>query len=259
MRLFHQLCSKTAGVCLILMSSTLAYSQTLDGPAIVNHVDEVMNPFSVYARATMTIITTSGSPRTFEYESWSKNHGEKNLIRYTKPARARGQATLLLNNADDIWMYFPRTGRVRKLATHAKRQKMEGSDFSYEDLGSGDSFINDFTSKRLEDENLEGKDCYLVEMTRKKDTDIAYPRLLMWVDKENYVPLRIDYFEKEDLQNPVKRLIQQDIEVIDSLPTAKQIIMRNLQNNTSTTVQLLEVSYSRPAPDEFFTERGLKK
>ncbi len=42
----------------------------------------------------------------------------------------------MLNNADNIWTYFPRTKRVRKLASHAKKQKVQGGDFTFEDFSS---------------------------------------------------------------------------------------------------------------------------
>ena len=42
----------------------------------------------------------------------------------------------MLNDGDDIWTYFPRTRRVRKLASHAKKQKVPGSDFSFGDFSS---------------------------------------------------------------------------------------------------------------------------
>ena len=135
-------------------------AQTPTGAEIIRKVNDTFNPETSHARVQMVIMTSSGKTRTFVYESWSKNRGEKNLVRYLEPRRAKGQATLMLNHADDIWMFFPRTRRVRKLATHAKKQKMEGSDFSYEDMGSGDAFIEDFTAERLEDEEREGRPCF---------------------------------------------------------------------------------------------------
>jgi outer membrane lipoprotein-sorting protein len=207
----------------------------------------------------MTIVTTSGNPRTFEYESWSKDRGEKNLIKYTSPSRVKGQATLMLNHADDIWVYFPRTQRVRKLATHAKKQKMEGSDFSYEDMGSGNAFIEDFTAKRLKDEKKEGSDCYRVEMMRKPESNLSYSRMIMWVSKKNFVPLVIDYYDEKDPQYHLKTLVQSDIEVIDGVPTARKIVMYNKVDNTQTGMTMQEVKYNIPLEDAMFTERGLKK
>lgn len=235
------------------------YAQELTGEEIIECVNENLSPESSHGTSKMTIITTSGDERTFVMESWSKNKGEKNLVRYHEPRRVKDQAVLMLNNADDIWMYFPRTQRVRKLATHAKKQKMQGSDFSYEDMGSGDAFITDFTAKRLKDEKIEGQDCYTVELVRKEDSDMSYSRLILWVIKENYVPVVMDYYDEDDPARWIKRLVQGDIEVIDGIPTAKKIVMTNKEDNTETKMELLTVEYNIDIDDDLFTERGLKK
>ena len=41
--------------------------------AIIDIINEIFNPETAYAKAKMTIITSSGKKRTFLYESWSKN------------------------------------------------------------------------------------------------------------------------------------------------------------------------------------------
>ena len=121
-----------------LLLASVAFSQEMTADDIIQKVNDQFNTETNYAKSKMTIVTTSGQKRTFIQESWSKDRGEKNLMRYLEPRRVKDQAVLMLNHADDIWMFFPRTQRVRKLATHAKKQKMQGSDFSYEDMGSGD-------------------------------------------------------------------------------------------------------------------------
>jgi outer membrane lipoprotein-sorting protein len=233
--------------------------QELTGEQIIQKVDDILSPNTSYGKAEMTIITTSGEERTFVYDSWSKNEGEKNLIRYISPSRVKGQATLMLNHSDDIWMYFPRTSRVRKLASHAKKQKMQGSDFSYEDLGSGDTFIEDFTAKRLEDEVMEEKDCYKLELTKKEDSDLSYSRMIMWVIKENFYPLVIDYYDEDNPQKLLKRLVQSNFKTIDGFPTALDVVMYNKIDNTHTKMRLLEIRYNLPLDDAMFTERELKK
>lgn len=246
------------GLTVILLSPVL-FSQELTGEDIIEKVNDLINVQSVYAKAKMTIVTTSGQKRTFLYESWGKNKGEKNLMRYLEPRRVKGQAVLMLNNADDIWMFFPRTQRVRKLATHAKKQKMQGSDFSYEDMGSGDAFINDFNTKRLQDEKMEGNDCYKLELSRKEESNISYSRLIIWVTKENFYPIVIDYFDEDDPTYLIKKLIQSDIRTIDDIPTAMKAVMYNKNDNTQTEMQLVEVKYNVELDDAMFTERSLKK
>lgn len=246
-------------VLMILLFAMVSFSQALTGEDIIQKVNDTMNVETSHAKAKMTIVTTSGSKRTFVQESWSKDKGEKNLVRYLEPRRVKDQAVLMLNNADDIWMFFPRTQRVRKLATHAKKQKMQGSDFSYEDMGSGDAFIEDYVSKRLEDEESEGYDCYKLELARKPESDLSYSRLIIWVIKENFVPIAIDYYDEDDPSRRLKRLVQSDVRVIDGIPTAMKAVMLNLNDNTQTELEMLEVEFNIPLEDSMFTERALKK
>ena len=247
-----------SGLVILLLLPGL-WGQTLTGEDIIQKVNEIFNPQTSHARSKMTIVTSSGGKRTFVYESWSKDRGDKNLIRYQEPSRVKGQAILMLNQADDIWMFFPRTQRVRKLATHAKKQKMEGSDFSYEDMGSGDAFIEDFFAMRLEDEKMKDEDCFKLELRRKEGSDISYPRLILWVAKENFVPLVIDYYDENDSSLCLKRLVQSEIEVIDGIPTARKVIMYNNLDNTQTELELLSVEYDVELADSLFSERELRK
>lgn len=243
----------------IALLSSITSAQELTGDDIVKKVNDLANVETAYMKAKMTITTTSGAKRTFEYESWTKDRGEKTLMRYIAPQRVKGQAILMLNNANDIWMYFPRTGRVRKLATHAKKQKVMDSDFSYEDIGSGDTFIKDFTAKRLKDDKYEGEECYKVELTKKPDSDISYSRLIMWVRKKDFVPVLIEYYDENNPEILIKRLYQKDIRVIDGIPTAFKIIMKSEVENSSTEIELIEVKYDIEISDDMFTERSLKK
>ena len=244
---------------LLFICVGIGYGQSPSGPEIIQKVNDLLNQKSVQAKMTMTIITSSGKERTFEYDSWSMDFGEKNLVRYVKPSRVKGQAILMRNNADDIWAYFPRTKRVRKLATHAKKQKMQGSDFTYEDMGSGDAFMTNFSTKRIADEKIEGHDCYKIELMRTKDSDSHYSRLVMWVRRSDFFPVVIDYYDEDDSSLWLKRLVQYNIQTIDGIPTGMKMIMYNKVDNTQTSSEILTCKYNVELDKSMFTERGLKK
>jgi outer membrane lipoprotein-sorting protein len=249
----------TTPVLILLCLVSGLYGQELTGDDIISKVNDLINVSTSYAKSRMTITTTSGQKRTFISESWSKDKGEKNLVRYLEPVRVKDQAILMLNNANDIWVYFPRTQRVRKLATHAKKQKMQGSDFSYEDMGGGDAFIEDFEAQRIRDERKEGFDCYTVELSRKPESDVSYSKMRLWVNKDNFVPVMIDYYDEDAPDRVLKSLVQSDFEVIDGIPTAMKIVMINRNDNTQTEMEMLEVKFNIDLEDSMFTERELKK
>jgi len=249
----------TISFLLIFSASVASLGQELTGEEIINKVNKLMNQDTVQAKVKMTIVTSSGNERVFIYDSYSKNKGEKNLLRYIEPKRAKGQAILMLNYADDIWMYFPRTKRIRKLATNSKSQKMEGSDFSYEDTGASDAFIEDFSSKKLGSEKKEGYDCYKVEMLKKEGIESGYSRLIMWIIKDNFYPIVINYYDAENPELLLKTLIQYDIKEIDGIPTAIKMVMYNKEENSQTSIEMFEIKYNIELDDSLFTERNLKK
>ncbi len=250
-------------ICVLFTNQVLAQNnsgqQSLTGKEIIQKVDQIMTTNTSYSKMQMTIETTSGDKRTFVFNSWTKNKGEKNLVRYLEPRRVKDQATLMLNDANDIWMYFPRTQRVRKLATHAKKRDMQGSDFSYEDMGGGRDFQEDYSAERLEDEDKNGYDCYKLELTKKPNSNLSYSRLVIWVIKKNFIPVFIEYYHEDDPDYLLKTLVQKDIEVIDNIPTAQTMIMNNHNEQSQTVLKILEIDYGVEIDDNKFTERGLKE
>lgn len=251
--------STLVSAILVMIPARAAVAQELTSEEIIDSVNALMNQQTVKALTKMIITTSSGDKREFEFESYARDKGEKSLMKYISPIRVKDQAILMLNNADDIWVYFPRTNRVRKLATHAKKQKMEGSDFSYEDLGSGESWLNDFSSTKLDDDEFEGVDCYRIELRRREDAGSGYSRMIMWVAKSDFVPRRIDYYSENDPDVILKRLTLTDIQEIEGIPTPMKMVMLDLQDNTDTVMEYEELTYDVELPDDLFTERGMKK
>ena len=252
-------------LCAILVLWTLVMNMNLHAQSemtaeeVLNIMTETMNPQQSKGTMKITIVTTSGEERTFEYRTFSKNGGEKSLMKYLKPTRVKDQAILMLNDANDIWVYFPRTKRVRKLATHAKRQKLEGSDFSYEDMGASNTFIEEYRAIRHDDEKREGRGCYALELTRKPGSDAGYSRILMWVDRDCLVPLVIHYYHDEDPELLEKELVCSDIQLIDEIYTPMKYTMHNKLDNTQTSLEIVEVMYKIELPDDLFTELGMQR
>jgi outer membrane lipoprotein-sorting protein len=233
-----------------------AIADELTGPEIIQKVSDQMNQETSYAVMKLTIVTTTGKEREFIYESFSVNEGEKSVIKYKSPVRVKGQAMLFLNNADDIWSYDPRTDRVRKLATHAKKQKMQGSDFTYEDMGSGNSFVTDFNAERLEDEKIEGNDCYKIVLTKNDEGTSNYAGIVMWVIKKNLVPAVIDYYDKDNPEICAKRLIQSNIKEFSGIPTPTRMTMHNNLDDSDTKLEITECRYNIEIGRSRFTQRG---
>ncbi len=244
-------------VLFITTSMLIAQAAQPTGDELVEKMTSIMTQENSEGLMTQTITTSSGKQRTFEFEMFTADEGEKTLMRYLKPAAARGQAFLMLNNADDIWTYFPRTKRVRKLSSSSKNQKVQGSDFSFEDIGSGDSWKEEYTSTNLGSDKFEGVDCWKLESIGVPEEDPSYPRMIVYLRQADFYPLNIDYFNDDEYLE--KSLVLEDIQNIEGVPTGMKMIMKNHSEGTETIMETISISYKWEPPDNFFSERELKR
>ena len=242
---------------ILLFGSALSQSDIPTGDEVVEKMTGIMSQATSKSLMQQIIVTSSGQERTFEFEMFTADEGEKTLMRYLKPSAAKGQTFLMLNNADDIWTYFPRTKRVRKLASSSKNQKVQGSDFSYEDFGSGDTWKKEYKSQNLGDERIDGIDCWKVESIGIPEEKPSYPKIVVLVRKTDFYPILIHYYDDKDYIE--KSLEMEDIRGIEGVPTAFTMKMVNHAEGTETIMKTLSTTYQWTPPDNFFSERTLKR
>lgn len=248
---------KRLGILTILMMTILfAGDADVSGPEILDKIIYLMNPENAKGIMEQTIVTTSGDKRTFKYETYMGNRGESSLMRYLAPSRVKGNALLMTDFSDNIWMYNRRTGRVRKLASHAKKQKFEGSDFTYEDMGSGDSWKTDFKPVLKGTQKIKKERCFKLELQAKSD-DVSYSKMICWVRVSDYFPIQIDYYDKKNVFT--KTLFLQDIRTIEGVLTPMKMVMRNNLDFTETVMEYINITYDIEFEKGFFSERNLKK
>ncbi len=238
----------------VLFFTFLARSQSLTVQEIVGKMERNEKISSIESTAKQTITTSKGKKRILEMKSFSKNENEKQLTIYTSPKRVKGDKILMLNDGDDIWFYTPKTDRVRHLASHAKKRKVQGSDFSYQDIQNWD-YEKDFSLKILGYENIEDVNCFKIEMIPTK-TGPDYSKMIIWVDKEKFFMLRADYYEDDEI---LKRLTILNLEKLDKHWIAKKMLMKNLQDGGETLIETISIKINVDLKDRMFTTNFLKK
>ncbi|GMQ80822.1 MAG: hypothetical protein BMS9Abin05_0251 [Rhodothermia bacterium] len=240
----------------ILMWSNTVRAQvpTVDVLDIIRRVDANERTESSRIIGKQIITTSSGRKRTLEIESYAKGGNEKSLIVYTGPARVRGDKILMLNDGDDIWFYTPKTDRVRHLASHARRQKVQGSDFSYEDLSTG-KFEEDYTHTLLGQVEMDGVDYYKIEAI-PDESGPSYSKIIVWVETTRYVVRRIDYYDDGAL---LKRLTNSDIRELEGHILPFKMLMENLRDGSRTEFEFSEMTLNIELEDQLFTTENLKR
>lgn len=240
-------------VLIVLLSVGVIQAQDLLPKEIIEKIDNAERVGSSEANLKQIIITSKGKKRILEVKVYSKDQNEKQLMIYTNPARVKGDKILMLNDGDDIWFYTPKTDRIRHLASHAKRQKIQGSEFSYEDMAGG-NIEEDYTYKLLGEEKIDKVKCYKLELIPTK-TGPNYSKLILWADKEKYLTRRIDYYKKGEL---FKRLRLYDIDEKVGHWYMKKIEMENLQSGGKTIIETGDITFDLELSDKMFTTNSLK-
>lgn len=246
--------SKPGAIALILSLLFIVSVNAQDVKAILAKVEKNEKMLSSKSEASQIITTSKGKIRTLKMTAWSKDNNEKQLSLYTSPSRVKGDKILQLNDGDDIWFYTPKTDRVRHLAKHAKKRKVQGSDFSYEDLQTWEYDI-DFESKLLGEEMIGDIPCYKIELI-PTETGPQYSKMINWIDKTKFVALRTDYYEDGHL---LKRLTSSNIEKIKTYWVPKNLLMQNLQDGGKTIYETHEIEVDVEVSDKLFSTNSLKK
>ncbi len=125
------------------------------------------------------------------------------LLRFVKPEAIHGVALLSKLGEDNTYeqsLYIPALDQLRKISGSGQKGYFMGSDFAYEDLLPENP--EQFQYKRSElDDYVDDIQCYKIT-ARPADKEAAqstgYARREMWISREDYTILKIEFYATED-------------------------------------------------------------
>ncbi len=235
-------------IAFLLIGNVLTL-QAQDANVILKKMDNVM-----YAAKDMTgvtkivLIDRNGRQDTREATIAQKGTSYR-LFRFTQPASQAGISFLSLPN-DIMYLYMPAFGKVRRISSSIKSQKFAGTDFSYGDMESK-PYSEKYTPKFLK---AEGNNYVLALVPKSKRS--AYSKIIVFIDEENYYPVKMEYYDKGDHQIKVA---DYQFTKIGKYWNASQIIMRNLKSNHTTKMIMSDVKYDIGLTDNDFSVRKLEE
>jgi outer membrane lipoprotein-sorting protein len=159
-----------------------------------------------------------------------------------------------LNDGDDIWVYFPRTNRTRKIASSARNRRVQGSDFTYDDMASG-KMAKSWKGKVLGTEERNGVSCYKLGLKPTKSGPKSYSKVTAWVDKSNYTAVSIVYYDLDG--EKTKRLDISGYKKIDKVMVPHKYTMTNLIDGGKTVMKVKKAEVNLRLKPGLFTEAGL--
>ncbi len=252
---------------LLLMVSRMAHADTLSPLIIMQKNLAATKVKDSIANATFTLTNKEGVSRVRKTQGYTRLQANDadtmRLVRFLSPADVKGTATLLVEHAnadDDMWIYLPALGKVRRLSAANKKDSFVGTDFSYGDVIGYKP--EEWNHKLVKEDSIEGAAGYVIESTPVNDTvrqNSGYSKRLSWVRKDNFVAARTEFW---DLANqPLKRIVFRDIQQVGSNRRWQPMFAEaeNLQTGHRTVIQFESFQADQNVAESLFTPRALEK
>jgi outer membrane lipoprotein-sorting protein len=238
----------------ILAVGVCVDQDTPSGDWILQKIDENIGADNKIYLGKMIIHGRRGT-RTMESKSWIQGD-EKSFTEYLAPPREKG--TKMLKLEDQLWTYSPSTDRTIKISGHMLRQSVMGSDLSYEDMMEDRRLQKLYEAKVVEEESIENRPCWVLELKAKEGEDIAYHSRKIWVDKERYVTLKEERFAKSG--KLLKTTDVKNVSRIENRWIPDKVIFKDaLKTGKGTEFIIDSIEFNANIPDYIFSKASLRK
>jgi outer membrane lipoprotein-sorting protein len=238
----------------VMLIGIFAAQELPSGDWILKKIDENIGADNKIYLGKMIIQGRRGS-RTIESKSWIQGD-EKSFTEYLAPPREKG--TKMLKLEDQLWTYSPSTDRTIKISGHMLRQSVMGSDLSYEDMMEDRRLQNLYEAKVIDEESIENRLCWILELTAKEGEDIAYHSRKIWVDQERYVTLKEERFAKSG--KLLKTTDVLNVSRIEDRWIPDKIIFKDaLKTGKGTEFIIDSIEFNAVIPDYIFSKASLRK
>ncbi|MDH3973915.1 MAG: outer membrane lipoprotein-sorting protein [Deltaproteobacteria bacterium] len=240
-----------------------AWSSELSGLEVVKRWDERDEGKDLTSKSTFKLINSKGQERirkTRRYWINMKEKGgfeEKSIIFFDRPSDVKG--TSLLNwsyqdagKDDDQWLYLPALRKIKRIAASDKEKSFMGSDLTFDDMG--DRKVESDEHKLLREEALDGRPCYVVEMT-PGNKKYMYSRKEKWIDKETFVDYRTDFYDRKGRFLKRQRI---DWKKIGNVWVVTKIYVKNEQTGHSTSIEIEDIKLNTGLKEGWFTKRKME-
>lgn len=227
--------------------------------------------------SVQTIVLTSqdriGATTTMRAKIyWRKDEEGKSkvVLRLSDPPDMRGSAILVIEKKPqpDMFMYLPELqvapgsgGRVKRITGRMMSGSMFGTDFSYEEFQRLQQIEGDnYATERLPDADVAGRAAYVLQSTWKGPAadKPAVDRTIVRVDRENCVPLEMEFFERGD---QLRKRLTTDVAKVEQTGgrhIARRMEMADVRDGTKTELVVEEIELDPELSESVFSTRWLE-
>lgn len=248
-----------ASIAFALLLSSVSSGESMTGSQLMKAVREKNNSKTQESTVSMKLIDKKGRSQDRKLKIWAEQMGdvENTLTRFVSPERVNGVGFLVINKdgGTQRYLYTPSEKQTRMVPEGDNKKSFQGTDFTYYDLSPHD-VEDDGSYDPLASEQYEGHDCWVCT-SHPKDKDALYSKVIQWVRKDIYVPVKIEFYDEKGAHLKTSQVLE--MKQIDGYWTPIKSVMHNIQIDHKTMMLLDDVQFDKKLPDQLFTRSSLEK
>lgn len=221
---------------------------------IIQKAFDLVNGQTNSAEMEMKIVRKKWE-RSLKFKSWAKGT-EYSMVYITYPAKEEGQ--VFLKHKREMWNYIPAIERMVKIPPSMMMQSWMGSDLTNDDLVNASSIITDYSHALVKEEQVQGYDCYVIELVPKEDAPVVWGKILSWISKKGYMTLRNEYYDEDGYLTNTETL--SNIKNVGDrvMPTRYEIIPHD-KPGQKTVMEFTKIKFNVPLDEGFFSIQNMKR
>jgi len=183
------------------------------------------------------------------------------LLRFYEPSDVRGSALLILEqeNGSEMFLYSPELRKTRRISTRSAAGSLFGTDFSYEDFERFQGIQAHSQTERRPDASLGERPVYVLASTPAPEDGSPYESVISFIDKKTCVALKIESYEPGGRLRKVITADPTQLEQEGGIWFAREVLVRDLRDETQTIMLIEEIEVDQPLPDQRFRLAELER
>ena len=197
-----------------------------EGARILQRVDALRNPLENFSLELQLTSYRKDEAEVWKFRVYGQGK-DKSLVEFLSPASEQGKYLLMLR--DGMWIYVPSTSRPIRISP---LQRLMG------EASNGDvartNYSADYTPESIAEDTVDGKPAYVLDL-KARDADLSYSRVVLWVTRTGYEPIKADYYVTSG--KLVKRVFFREmgtlggsrivtkVEILDAVRTDRRTVM----------------------------------
>jgi len=210
-------------------------------------------------RLRMVLVDAKGAKkeRALDVVGRRKEGRVESVARFLSPSEVAGTTFLMVEKkggASEQHVYLPGLKRTRRIVGREREGSFMGSDFTYRDLSPKED--PGAKHKLLPEEKIGSDATYVLETIPGSAKETGYSKIVTWVRKTDFVPLRTRFFDPSGKEK--KTLFVKKIRELKGKPVVVEARMQ-AANGHATELVVDSLEEKEDLPDSMFSPTALER